>query len=113
MSNFRSHMEDFGVFYIISAVIVSLVGVIMFVLIAHNNGIHEGTVTEKGHRAAYSTLMCVGKPIICTTQYHPENWNVTIALEDDTNNFSLTESQWNEVAEGDYLVFEGDTLISQ
>jgi hypothetical protein len=93
--------------------IVGLIGLAIFMTVAHTNGIHEGNVSEKTHRAAYTSTVCSGVKVhICHPVRHPESWGVVISKEDKTNSFSLPHDQWDSVREGMYLTFDGDTLAS-
>lgn len=100
----------------LALIALALVGVLIcgvFWLFAHTNGIHEGSVSEKGHHDAYSSVVCSGgKVTICTPVSHPESWDVTISKGEDSNTFSIPESKWNSISKGDYLTFDGETLAS-
>lgn len=98
---------------IIVLAMVGLIGLGVFAVVAHANGIHDGSVSEKTHRAAYTSTVCSGVKVhVCHPVRHPESWGVVISKDDRTNSFSLSHDQWDNVRKGMYLTFDGDTLAS-
>ncbi len=112
MNRLRDNIADYFPVYIITAFIIVLVTVGIGLFIGHENGIHSGSVTAKADHAAYTSMVCVGKPIICYPQYHPETWSVTISNGKQSNSFDIPHAQWSKINDGDNISFNGDTLVA-
>ena len=107
--------ELLAVAAIVFLVLVLVAGV--YSIYAHHTGIHNGKCISKDHQEEYTYWQDFGDGTntVLIPQTAPESWSVTIEKYIDgvrhANSFSVVKEQWLRIEYGDWLVFEGDTLV--
>ena len=73
----------------------------------------EGTITDKEHTTAYTTIQVVytGKTFISYPVHHPEEWRLVVEYDIDgkkkTTSYSVTEEEYNTYKIGDMYIYNG------
>lgn len=60
----------------------------------------SGEITVKDHRSAWTQISCHGNPLICTTIYHPECWEVTYVNDGETGDACVGEDEYRKYEVG-------------
>lgn len=68
----------------------------------------QGRIVGKEYTPAYNTtgLIPMGKGLMPITTYHPDRWEVAVAVGDQQNSISVTEEFYESAAEGDWVRVE-------
>lgn len=67
-----------------------------------------GLIVGKDFVPAHTTtsLILVGKIFVPVTNYHPDNWEVSVGVDDQQDSISVTEEFYESVSNGDRVKVE-------